>query len=63
MNVKEFVENTGCRILAGENGLNKEITSAYASDLLSWVMAHGKEGTAWVTVQNAPECGGGCLPA
>lgn len=51
MNVKEFAKKTGCRILAGEEGLGKEITSAYASDLLSWVMAHGKDGTAWVTVQ------------
>jgi hypothetical protein len=51
MNVKEFAEKTGCKVLAGTRAIGKEITSAYVSDLLSWVMAHGKEGTAWVTVQ------------
>ena len=30
---------------------DREITSGYACDLLSWVMAHGDEGMAWVTVQ------------
>ena len=30
---------------------DKEITCGYTCDLLSWVMAHGDEGMAWVTVQ------------
>ncbi|MBE5783612.1 MAG: AraC family transcriptional regulator [Clostridiales bacterium] len=30
---------------------DREITCGYACDLLSWVMAHGDEGMAWVTVQ------------
>ena len=30
---------------------DKEITCGYTCDLLSWVMAHGEEGMAWVTVQ------------
>lgn len=30
---------------------DREITCGYACDLLSWVMAHGREGMAWVTVQ------------
>ena len=29
----------------------KEILCGYTCDLLSWVMAHGQEGMAWVTVQ------------
>lgn len=28
-----------------------EVTGGYVSDLLSWVMAHGVRGGAWVTVQ------------
>ena len=28
-----------------------EVTCGYTCDLLSWVMAHGQEGMAWVTVQ------------
>lgn len=30
---------------------DRQITCGYACDLLSWVMAHGEEGMAWVTVQ------------
>lgn len=30
---------------------DKEIACGYACDLLSWVMAHGEEDMAWVTVQ------------
>lgn len=30
---------------------DREITCGYTCDLLSWVMAHGEEGMAWVTVQ------------
>ena len=49
MNVAELCKKTGWDIKAG-NGA-EEITSAYVCDLLSWVMAHGQHGTAWVTVQ------------
>ena len=30
---------------------DREVTCGYTCDLLSWVMAHGDEGMAWVTVQ------------
>lgn len=29
----------------------REVASGYTCDLLSWVMANGEEGMAWVTVQ------------
>lgn len=29
----------------------RDITCGYSCDLLSWVMAHGRAGMAWVTVQ------------
>ncbi len=29
----------------------REVLCGYTCDLLSWVMAHGEEGMAWVTVQ------------
>ena len=29
----------------------RDITCGYVCDLLSWVMAHGRPGMAWVTVQ------------
>ena len=31
--------------------MDREISCGYTCDLLSWVMAHGQEGMAWVTVQ------------
>ena len=30
---------------------DRDVTCGYTCDLLSWVMAHGAEGMAWVTVQ------------
>lgn len=49
MTVKELVEKMEWKLAAGSG--KKEITSAYVCDLLSWVMAHGQPGTAWITVQ------------
>lgn len=39
------------KTLTDEAGLDNEIKDGYACDLLSWVMSHGQEGTAWITVQ------------
>lgn len=49
MTVKQLTEKTGWNVIAGSP--DGDVTSAYVCDLLSWVMAHGKQGTAWVTVQ------------
>ncbi|MGI5849557.1 MAG: AraC family transcriptional regulator [Christensenellales bacterium] len=49
MTVNELILKTGWTCVAGNTDSN--ITSAYVCDLLSWVMAHGQEGTAWITVQ------------
>ena len=38
------------RVTEGAN-LDVEITCGYSCDLLSWVLAHGKQGMAWCTVQ------------
>lgn len=37
--------------LCNSVGAGREVESGYVCDLLSWVMAKGKSGTAWVTVQ------------
>lgn len=37
-------------VVEGAN-LNAEISCGYTCDLLSWVLAHGKQGMAWMTVQ------------
>jgi hypothetical protein len=49
MTVRDLIQKTGWEVAAGSPDCN--ITSAYVCDLLSWVMAHGKQGTAWITVQ------------
>jgi len=49
MTVKELTEQTNWKVLT--EGADEAISSAYISDLLSWVMSHAQSGTAWVTVQ------------
>ena len=51
MRVSELQALIGAENLTPEITEDKEITCGYTCDLLSWVMAHGDEGMAWVTVQ------------
>ena len=51
MTVKELIELTGATNMTPEADKNTEVTCGYTCDLLSWVMAHGASGMAWVTVQ------------
>ena len=38
-------------MFSGHEGLGKEITGGYTSDLLSDVMGHAGAGNAWITIQ------------
>jgi predicted transcriptional regulator len=49
--VRDIVNHLGLRVKAGEGSLDREIVGGYASDLLSDVMAHAREGDVWVTLQ------------
>jgi hypothetical protein len=51
MKVIELVEKAGLTVFAA-NGLEKEISGGYVSDLLSDVMGNAKEGNIWMTLQN-----------
>jgi predicted transcriptional regulator len=51
MLINDVCKKTEINVLAGDVGLNREISGVYICDLLSWVMAHGKKGDAWITVQ------------
>lgn len=51
MKVKDLVAQTGFVCLNPDAVLEKEISSGYVGDLLSWVMANAKDGCAWVTIQ------------
>lgn len=51
MIIKTLVENLGFTTFTNEASLEGNITGLYTCDLLSWVMANGKAGNAWITVQ------------
>lgn len=50
MNVAEFAKIIEARVVTGDTGLDRQVLSVYAGDLLSWVMAHATQGDAWITV-------------
>ncbi len=49
MKVNDLVSQHGFKLL-NEVDSNKEISGLHCCDLLSWVMANGKEDNAWITV-------------
>lgn len=51
MKVSEIVEKLGLTVFSGHNGLDREISGGYVSDLLSDVMGNAKEGQIWITLQ------------
>jgi hypothetical protein len=51
MKVRDLVQGMNCVVLAGESQLERDVNGGYVCDLLSWVMAHGQNGMAWITVQ------------
>lgn len=51
MKVKELAERLNLEVIAGSSGLDREITWAYMSDLLSDVMGNSREGHLWITMQ------------
>ena len=50
MRISELIPLIDASVLV-DVGDDKEIECGYTCDLLSWVMAHGAPGMAWVTVQ------------
>ncbi|TCT14982.1 DRTGG domain-containing protein [Natranaerovirga pectinivora] len=52
MTVKELIEKLSLKIVAGEEGINKEVKGGFTGDLLSVVMGNAKEGQVWVTIQS-----------
>ena len=51
MTVRELMDKIDAVCLNPEANLDVEISCGYSCDLLSWVLAHGKAGMAWCTVQ------------
>lgn len=51
MKVKDVAEKLSLKIFSAPEGLNREVTGGYTSDLLSDVMGHAQEGHIWITLQ------------
>ena len=51
MTVNEMAKLIEAENMTPETDGNAEVSCGYTCDLLSWVMAHGAAGMAWVTVQ------------
>ena len=51
MKVKQLAEWFDLKVVAGANGLEREVIGGYCGDLLSDVMAHAPVGCIWLTVQ------------
>ena len=51
MKLKEVVEKFGLGVKCGVDKLDQEISGGYISDLLSDVIANGKAGDIWITLQ------------
>lgn len=51
MKLQEIIDSLSLKVITQGIDLNKEVTGAYASDLLSDVMGNAKEGHIWITLQ------------
>jgi hypothetical protein len=51
MKLTELIQKLNLGIRSAKENLEREVTGGYASDLLSDVLAHGKEGDLWITLQ------------
>jgi len=46
-----MVNKLDLQVFSGENGLDREVSGGYVSDLLSDVMGNADEGQVWITLQ------------
>jgi predicted transcriptional regulator len=51
MKLADFLKELPLEVKSYKEGLQKEVTGGYVSDLLSDVMANSKEGDLWITLQ------------
>ena len=52
MKLNEVQNKLGLKLITKITDLDREVGGGYASDLLSWVMAHAKENDIWITIQS-----------
>lgn len=51
MKLTELIQKLNLDVRSAKDSLQREVTGGYASDLLSDVLAHSKEGNLWITLQ------------
>ncbi|HNW30536.1 MAG TPA: DRTGG domain-containing protein [Spirochaetota bacterium] len=51
MKLKELIQKLNLELTTSSTALDAEVENAYASDILSDVMSHAKEGSVWITLQ------------
>jgi predicted transcriptional regulator len=51
MKVTDIVQKLDLHVFSGHEGLGREVTGGYSSDLLSNVMGNADAGTVWITIQ------------
>ena len=51
VNLSEIVEKLKLEVRAGDSALTNQVRGGYASDLMSDVIAHSREGDLWITLQ------------
>ncbi|MHC4110753.1 MAG: serine kinase [Planctomycetota bacterium] len=51
MKLTELIQKLNLDVRSAKANLEREVTGGYASDLLSDVLANGKEGNIWITLQ------------
>jgi len=51
MKVNQLAELLDAEVLTPAENPDAEVACGYCCDLLSWVLAHGRKGMAWTTVQ------------
>lgn len=51
MTIQTLIDSQQFKLFTKQAEIDKEVTGVYTCDLLSWVMANGKQGNAWITVQ------------
>jgi len=52
MTLEELIEHLALEIVTKGAISKRRVEGGYASDLLSWVMAHAKENEVWITIQS-----------
>jgi len=50
--LSEVQNRLGLKLVTKITNLDRDVAGGYASDLLSWVMAHAKENDIWITIQS-----------